>query len=50
MYNAFNWLQALNPTNIQLPRKAYNEGIDAFAYLPAVDGIDGSFAAGLQPC
>ena len=44
-----NTLQTLNPTNAQLPRKPYNEGIDAFAYLPAVEGIGGRCAAGLQP-
>ena len=44
-----NALQALNPTNAQLPRKPYDEGIDSFAYLPAVEGIGGSCAAGLLP-
>ena len=39
----------LNPTNAQLPRKPYNEGIDAFASSPMVEGIGGSCAAGLQP-
>lgn len=44
-----NALQALNPTNAQLPGKPYDEGIDSFAFLPAVEGVGGSCAAGLQP-
>jgi hypothetical protein len=44
-----NALQSLNPTNAQLPGKPYDEGIDSFAYLPAVEGIGGSCAPGLQP-
>ena len=42
-------LAALNPNNAQLPGKPYNEDIDSFAYLPAVEGIGGSCASGLQP-
>lgn len=42
-------LEALNPTNAQLPGKPYSEDIDSFAYLPAVEGIGGSCASGLQP-
>lgn len=44
-----NALQALNPTNAQLPRKPYDEGIDSFAYSPAVEGVGGSCASGLLP-
>ena len=44
-----NALQSLNPTNAQLPRKPYDEGIDSFAFLPVVEGIGGSCASGLQP-
>lgn len=42
-------LDALNPTNAPLPGKPYSEDIDSFAYLPAVEGIGGSCAAGQQP-
>lgn len=44
-----NALQSLNPTNAQLPRKPYNEGIDSFAYSPVVEGVGGSCASGLRP-
>lgn len=42
-------LTALNPTNAQLPSLPFNEGIDSYAYPPAVEGVGGSCASGLVP-
>jgi len=42
-------LNALNPTNTPGPRLPFSEGIDSYAYLPAVEGVGGSCAAGLTP-
>ena len=39
-------LIALNPNNALTPRVPYNEGIDSFAFVPTVEGIGGSCAAG----
>ena len=42
-------LVGLNPTNAPLPRLPVSEGVDSFAFLPLVEGIGGSCAAGLTP-
>jgi hypothetical protein len=42
-------LRALNPTNANVPRLPQDEGIDSFAFLPAVEGVGGSCAAGQRP-
>jgi hypothetical protein len=42
-------LAALNPINSQAPRLPYDEGVDSYAYLPVVEGVGGSCAAGLVP-
>ena len=42
-------LNGLNPTNAQLAGKPYNEGIDSYAYLPAVQGVGGSCSGSLIP-
>jgi hypothetical protein len=42
-------LAGLNPTNAATPRVPYNEGVDSFAFAPAVEGVGGSCAAGLTP-
>ena len=40
-------LTSLNPSNNPAPRLPVSEGIDSYAYLPAVEGVGGSCAAGL---
>ena len=42
-------LASLNPTNIQAPRLPYDEGVDSYAFTPAVEGVGGSCATGLTP-
>ncbi len=42
-------LAGLNPSNSQTPRLPYNEGLDSFAFAPAVEGVGGSCAAGATP-
>jgi hypothetical protein len=42
-------LTALNPGNTQTPLLPYNEGIDAWAFLPLVAGVGGSCATGQTP-
>ncbi len=42
-------LTALNPSNAQLPRLPFNEGIDSWAFLPIVAGEGGSCASGQTP-
>ncbi len=42
-------LNGLNPGNLALPGKPYSEDIDSFAYLPVVEGVGGSCAAGQTP-
>lgn len=42
-------LAALNPSNAQLPRVPFSEGIDSFAYPPLVEGVGGSCATGRTP-
>ncbi len=42
-------LVGLNPTNAPLPKLPVSEGVDSFAFLPLVEGIGGSCAAGLTP-
>lgn len=42
-------LNALNPTNRTSPQLPYNEGIDSFAFAPAVEGVGGSCAVGQIP-
>jgi hypothetical protein len=39
-------LQSLNPTNAPAPKLPVDEGVDSFAYLPLVEGVGGSCAAG----
>ena len=36
----------LNPSNATAPRLPYNEGVDSFAFAPAVEGVGGSCASG----
>ena len=42
-------LAGLNPGNTQAPGLPYNEGIDSWAFLPAVEGVGGSCASGRNP-
>lgn len=42
-------LAQLNPGNAALPRLPFDEGIDSYAFLPAVEGVGGSCAAGQVP-
>ena len=42
-------LASLNPTNMQTPRLPYDEGVDSYAFTPAVEGVGGSCATGLTP-
>lgn len=42
-------LVALNPANVSAPRLPVDEGIDSWAFLPAVPGVGGSCASGLTP-
>ena len=42
-------LAGLNPTNSSAPRLPYNEGIDSYAFAPAVVGVGGSCDTGLTP-
>ena len=42
-------LNGLNPSNVSSPRVPYNEGMDSFAVAPAVEGVEGSCAAGQTP-
>ena len=42
-------LRSLNPSNAPTPRLPVSEGIDSYAYLPAVEGVGGSCAAGQTP-
>ena len=44
-----NALASLNPTNSQTPRLPYDEGVDSYAFTPAVEGVGGSCATGLTP-
>ena len=42
-------LVGLNPSNAPLPKLPVSEGVDSFAFLPLVEGVGGSCAAGLIP-
>ena len=42
-------LAQLNPGNAALPKLPFDEGIDSYAFLPAVEGVGGSCAAGQVP-
>ena len=42
-------LASLNPANIQAPRLPYDEGVDSYAFKPAIEGVGGSCATGLTP-
>lgn len=42
-------LASLNPTNAYTRGKGFDEGVDSFAALPSVEGVNGTCAAGLQP-
>lgn len=42
-------LASLNPSNSQTPRLPFNEGVDAHAFAPVIEGVGGSCAAGLAP-
>ncbi len=42
-------LNGLNPGNSSAPKLPYNEGVDSYAFTPAVEGLGGSCAAGLAP-
>jgi uncharacterized delta-60 repeat protein len=42
-------LATLNPNNQASPRLPYYEGIDSYAFLPVIEGIGGSCAAGQVP-
>ena len=42
-------LASLNPGNTPAPRVPLNEGVDSYAFLPVVEGVGGSCAAGLTP-
>jgi sugar lactone lactonase YvrE len=42
-------LASLNPGNTQTPRLPYNEGTEAYAFVPTVVGANGSCAAGKTP-
>ena len=39
-------LTGLNPSNAAAPRAPFNEGVDSFAFAPAVEGVGGSCAGG----
>ena len=38
-----------NPDNVDAPRLPIREGVDSFAFLPVIEGVGGSCAAGLLP-
>ncbi len=42
-------LNSLNPSNQQLPRLPYDEGVDSYAFPPLVEGVGGSCAVGQTP-
>jgi hypothetical protein len=42
-------LNQSNPSNIFVPRLAFNEGVDSYAAVPLALGANGSCAANLQP-
>ena len=42
-------LVPLNPGNNRTPGLPFNEGIDSYAFMPLIEGIGGSCAAGLMP-
>jgi alpha-tubulin suppressor-like RCC1 family protein len=42
-------LRTQNPSNLALPKKPLDEGIDSFAHLPVVEGIGGLCATGQLP-
>ncbi|MBL8310961.1 MAG: choice-of-anchor D domain-containing protein [Burkholderiales bacterium] len=42
-------LTTLNPGNAQQPRLPFNEGSDAWAYAPVIEGVGGSCASGQLP-
>ena len=42
-------LIALNPSNSPVPRLPFDEGIDSWAFLPAISGPGGTCASGLTP-
>jgi Divergent InlB B-repeat domain len=42
-------LVALNPANAATPKMPFSEGVDSFAFLPVIEGVGGSCAAGLIP-
>ena len=44
-----NALQGLNPSNADVPRLPQSEGIDSFAFLPVIEGVGGTCAAGQSP-
>ena len=44
-----NALASLNPTNSQVPGLPYDEGVDSYAFTPAIEGVGGSCATGLTP-
>jgi Repeat of unknown function (DUF5648) len=42
-------LEAFNPINSSAPRLPYNEGVDAYAFAPVVEGVGGSCAPSQTP-
>ena len=42
-------LNGLNPSNAAAPRLPYNEGVDSFAFAPAVEGVGGGCATAQTP-
>ena len=42
-------LAAQNPSNIAAPQLPYNEGIDSYAFAPAVEGVGGGCASDRNP-
>lgn len=42
-------LAQLNPGNTTQPKLPFNEGVDSYAFLPVVEGVGGSCAAGQVP-
>ena len=42
-------LLVLNPGNNRTPGLPFNEGIDSYAFMPLIEGVGGSCAAGLLP-
>ena len=44
-----NALASINPINSQAPRLPYDEGVDSYAFTPAIEGVGGSCATGLTP-